>query len=74
MLSNGSSNYRANFDNRNKIIWNNTNLRLFNYNHPNSLDLLQLNDAKYKGFKSRKILNDYDIIYPQQDPEVIPKC
>lgn len=42
MMENGSTHYRANFDNRNKVIWNNTDFRLFNRDNPHSLDILQV--------------------------------
>lgn len=42
MLENGSTHYRANFDNRNKVIWNNTDFRLFNRDNPHSLDILSV--------------------------------
>lgn len=42
MLENGTTHYRANYDNNNKIIWNNTHFRLFNRNNPNSLDIMPI--------------------------------
>ena len=73
MINNGTQGYRANFDNRNKIIWNNTHFRLFDRNNPNSLDVLPIADIVQKSVKSKARWNEFHKILPEEDPEVREK-
>lgn len=65
MMENGTTNYRANFDNRNKIIWNNTDFRLFNRDNPHSMDILQINDTALKPVKDVSRLVGFDKRMPE---------
>ena len=65
MHDNGSFNYRANFDNRNKIIWNNTDFRLFNRDNPTSQQILPITETKFKPIKDKPWLNGYDTKLPE---------
>ena len=73
MINNGAEGYRANFDNRNKIIWNNTHFRLFDRNNPNSLDILPMNEIAQKSVKSKDRWLEFNKILPDEDPEVREK-
>ena len=70
MLENGMAHYRSNFDNRNKIIWNNTHFRLFNRDNPNSLEILPIEEKVQKEVKPKRRLNGYDTKLPEEDPEL----
>lgn len=59
MLENGSTHYRANFDNRNKIIWNNTDFRVFNRDNPHSMDIIQMDETAMKPNKEVSKLKGY---------------
>lgn len=59
-MENGSTNYRANFDNRNKIIWNNTDFRLFNRDNPTTQAILPIEDIVFKPVKDMINLNGFD--------------
>eukprot|EP00347_Sterkiella_histriomuscorum_P024426 403331158 len=73
MMGNGSAHYRANFDNRNKVIWNNTDFRLFNRDNPHSLCLIQLEDPGLKPVKDKSRLLGFDSKMPQEFPQVRAK-
>ncbi|CDW81633.1 UNKNOWN [Stylonychia lemnae] len=68
MLENGSTHYRANFDNRNKIIWNNTDFRLFNRDNPATLDIMQIDDIPLKPVKDRSRQIGFENKLPEEDP------
>lgn len=70
MMENGSKHYRANFDNRNKIIWNNTDFRLFHRDNPTSLEILPVDGIPLKPVRDKPRLNCFDKRMPDEDPEV----
>ena len=73
MVENGMTHYRANFDNRNKIIWNNTDFRLFNRDNPHSLEILPLNERQIKPVKDLSRLNGFQMKLPSEEPEIRSK-
>lgn len=70
MMENGSKHYRANFDNRNKIIWNNTDFRLFNRDNPTSMEILPVEGTSNKHVRDKPRMNCFDKRMPEEDPEV----
>lgn len=69
-MDNGSAHFIANYDNRNKIIWNNTHFRLFNRDNPTSLDIMQLEEIPFKSNKDREFIKGFDGKMPHEIPEV----
>ena len=72
-MHNGDSGYRANFDNRNKIINNNTTFRVFARDNPTSLDILPIGDQPFKGNKEYEKMKAYANRGPEDDPEIREK-
>jgi hypothetical protein len=70
MLENGSKHYRANFDNRNKIIWNNTDFRLFNRDNPTTLEILPVDGIPLKAVRDKVRMVGFEKRMPEEDPEV----
>jgi len=70
MMENGSSHYRANFDNRNKIIWNNTDFRLFNRDNPITLEILPVDGIPLKPVRAKERMLGFEKRMPEEDPEV----
>lgn len=70
MTENGSAHYRANFDNRNKIIWNNTDYRLFNRDNPGSLEILPITDIPLKPVRENNKIIAFEKRFPDEDPVV----
>lgn len=70
MVGNGMSHYRDNYDNRNKMIWNNTHFRLFERDNPISLGIMQLEDVPFKANKDKLWLKGYEDKLPSDYPEI----
>jgi hypothetical protein len=68
--------YRANnYDNRNKVIWNNTDFRIFNRDNPRSLGgpIPSLDETKMRAVLEQRKLLGYDHRMPLEDPEIRQK-
>jgi hypothetical protein len=65
--------YRANnYDNRNKVIWNNTDFRIFNRDNPRSLGgpIPTLDETQVKAVLEQRKMKGYSQRMPLDDPEI----
>eukprot|EP00350_Pseudokeronopsis_sp_OXSARD2_P005573 CAMPEP_0170558008 /NCGR_PEP_ID=MMETSP0211-20121228/32055_1 /TAXON_ID=311385 /ORGANISM="Pseudokeronopsis sp., Strain OXSARD2" /LENGTH=70 /DNA_ID=CAMNT_0010869541 /DNA_START=225 /DNA_END=437 /DNA_ORIENTATION=+ len=69
-MDNGLSHYRANNDNRNKMIWNNTHFRLFDRDNPNTLEIMAFEDTIQKSNKDIGWRKEYQGKMPHEIPEI----
>ena len=68
--------YRANnYDNRNKMIWNNTDFRIFNRDNPRSLGgpIPTLEETQVRAVLEQRKMRGYSHRMPLDDPEIQQK-